>query len=128
MDLETLRAYALTKPAATEDMPFGPNALVFKVMGKMFALVGWRSTPLWINLKCDPVLAQILRDQYAAVEPGYHMNKRHWNTVRLDGSIPEDEITEMVDHSYDQVVANLSRRQREAIAGSPDDQAPEEPR
>ncbi len=87
--LDSLRAYLLSKKGATEETPFGPDALVFKVMGKMFALLAWQSDPLRITLKCDPDDVLALRQQYAAVQPGYYMNNRHWNTVTLDGSIPE---------------------------------------
>ncbi|MBX3050565.1 MAG: MmcQ/YjbR family DNA-binding protein [Caldilineaceae bacterium] len=110
--LEPLRAYLLAKPGATEETPFGPDALVFKVLGKMFALVAWQETPLSISLKCDPNLALLLRGTYAAVTPGYHMNKRHWNTVVLDGEVPEDEVEDMIDESYALVVKGLTKAQR----------------
>jgi len=86
MDFESLRKYFLDKPGATEDFPFGPSAMVFKVRSKMFALIAVEETPLRINLKCDPELARHLRAAYDAVQPGYHMNKKHWNTVLIDGS------------------------------------------
>ena len=92
MELEPLRMHMLDKNGVTEEQPFGPDTLVFKVMGKMFALVGWQDSPLRVNLKCDPELALTLREQYEAVIPGYHMNKKHWNTMILDGSIPADEM------------------------------------
>jgi predicted DNA-binding protein (MmcQ/YjbR family) len=111
-ELEQLRAYLLAKAGTTEERPFGPDALVFKVLGKMFALVAWEADPLTISLKCDPHLAQLLRGTYAAVEPGYHLNKRHWNTVTLDDSIPPDEIAEMIDSSYALVVKGLTKAQR----------------
>ena len=110
--LEPLRSYLLAKPGVSEELPFGPDALVFKVLGKMFALVAWRSTPLTISLKCDPNLALLLRETYTAVRPGYHLNKRHWNTVTLDGEIPEDEVEEMIDGSYDLVVRGLTKAER----------------
>lgn len=101
---------------AIEDYPFGDGVAVFKVGGRMFALVGLDGEPGSVNLKCDPELALDLRDRYAAVSPGYHANKRHWNTVELDGSIEDDEFREMVEHSYALVVAGLTRRQRAALA------------
>ena len=109
MKLETLRTYLLERKGATEERPFGPEALVFKVMGKMFALVAWEETPLCITLKCDPDDALALRDQYESVQPGYYMSKRHWNTITLDGSIPNDAILEMIDDSYDLVVKGLKK-------------------
>ncbi len=115
-ELEPLRAYLLTKAGTTEERPFGPDALVFKVTGKMFALVAWEADPLTISLKCDPTLAQFLRDTYPAVQPGYHLNKRHWNTVTLDGRIPPDEIEEMIDNSYALVVKGLTKAQRAEIS------------
>ena len=104
MELEPLRMYMLDKKGVTEEEPFGPDTLVFKVMGKMFALIGRQDLPLRVNLKCDPELALTLREQYEAVIPGYHMNKKHWNTIILDGSIPVDETFGMIDHSYNLVV------------------------
>ena len=114
--LEPLRAYLLAKTGATEERPFGPDALVFKVMGKMFALVAWQAQPLTISLKCRPHVAEMLRMTYPAVRPGYHMNKRHWNTVTLDGSVPADEVQEMIDNSYALVVAGLTKAQRAQLA------------
>lgn len=115
MQLETLRSTLLAKTDAVEETPFGPDALVYKVVGKMFALVAWRSTPLRISLKCDPTYALALRERYDAVEPGYHLNKRHWNTVMLDGAIPTDEVCEMIDNSYDLVVEKLSKAKRKSL-------------
>jgi len=116
MDLKELQAYLLNKKAATEETPFGPEALVYKVMGKMFALVAWEADPLTVSLKCEPGQALFLRDLYPAVRPGYHMNKTHWNTVTLDGSIPESEVLGMIDDSYNLVVNSLTRVQRAALA------------
>ena len=90
MRLETLRTYLLKKKGATEECPFGPETLVFKVAGKMFALVAWEETPLRMTLKCDPDHALHLRANYKAVQPGYYMNREHWNTIALDGTIPTD--------------------------------------
>lgn len=109
MDYEFLCDYLENKPGARRDMPFGPDALVFKVLNKMFALVAWQADPLTISLKADPIDALILRKQYAAVKPGYHMHKKHWNTVTLDGSIPDDEVCRMMDDSYELVVRGMTR-------------------
>ena len=110
--LDPLRAYLLAKPATSEELPFGPDALVFKVLGKMFAIVSWQASPLSISLKCDPNLALLLRGTYAAVTPGYHLNKRLWNSALLDGEVPEDEVEEMIDTSYELVVKGLTRAQK----------------
>lgn len=118
MDRHELRAYCNSKIAAEETFPFDETTLVFKVMGKMFALMGTdipEDQPQTVNLKCDPTLAQILRETYSAVIPGYHMNKKHWNTVILDGTVPDDEIIEMIDHSYDLVVKGLKKADREKL-------------
>lgn len=115
MELETLRKTLLNKQATTEELPFGPEALVFKVMGKMFALIAWQKTPLTISLKCEPNHAMALRAMFPSVKPGYHLNKEHWNTVTLDGSLPEIEIIEMIDHSYDQVIKGLKKTDREKL-------------
>lgn len=116
MELIELVDYLLSKNGAAEETPFGPEALVYKVMGKMFALVAWEDEPLTVSLKCEPGQALFLRDVYAAVRPGYHMNKTHWNTITLDGTVPRDEFLGMIDDSYDLVVKNLTRAQREALA------------
>jgi predicted DNA-binding protein (MmcQ/YjbR family) len=116
MELEKLRQTLLEKKATTEETPFGPQALVYKVLGKMFALVAWEEDPLSISLKCDPDFALALRAQYPAVIPGYHMNKKHWNTITLDGSIPEEQILEMIDDSYQLVVKGLKKEDRDKLA------------
>lgn len=116
MQVETVRSHLLSHPGGTEDYPFGPDAMVFKVMGKMYALLAWEEDPLRITLKCDPDDAMALRDQYPAVEPGYYMNKQHWNTVVLDGSLPDDLISQMIDQSYQLVVKGLKRADREALS------------
>ena len=115
MDAETFRAHCLGKPAATEGTPFGPEDIVFKVYGKMFALLALEKVPARVNLKCDPDLALELRDRYEQVEPGYHMNKKHWNTVVLDGVIPDREVRNMIDHSYDLVLASVPKAKRKAL-------------
>jgi predicted DNA-binding protein (MmcQ/YjbR family) len=100
MDIVSLRDYCISKKSATESFPFGEDTLVFKVSGKIFALVNLDGD-LSINLKCDPALAIELRERYSSVTPGYHMNKKHWNTVMLNGSILDKEILSWIDHSYD---------------------------
>ena len=112
MDFATLRTYLLSKPGAREDFPFDPVTLVAKVGGKMFALVGIDEVPLRLNLKSLPEQAEVLRELYSAVLPGYHMNKRHWNTVVLDGSLPDEDVLGMIDESYRLVVQGLPRVRR----------------
>jgi len=109
-DLADFRVYCLAKPNVTEGTLFGADTLVFKVGGKMFALASLDEVPPRVNLKCDPERALDLRDRYEEVQPGYHMNKKHWNTVELVGGIPEAELRSMIDHSYDLVVARLRKR------------------
>jgi predicted DNA-binding protein (MmcQ/YjbR family) len=104
-----------TKPGSVEDYPFGDEVAVFKVAGRMFALVSLGPAPGSVSLKCDPGLAADLRGRYAAITPGYHLNKRHWNSVTLDGSVPDEEVLELVDHSYDLVLAALTRTQRNKL-------------
>lgn len=118
MDLKTLTARLLAYEGATEETPFGPQALVYKVMGKMFALVAWEEEPPVLTLKCEPGQALFLRDLYPSVRPGYHMNKKHWNTITLDGAVPEEELAGMIGDSYELVVRGLTRDQREALAVS----------
>lgn len=103
MDLPDVIAYFLGKPGAEETTPFGPDVLVYKVNGKMFGLTSPDDFPASINLKCDPDRAVLLRDEYPAITPGYHMNKRHWNTIVLDGSVPSALLRELIDHSYELV-------------------------
>ena len=110
MNLEEFREYCLQKPGATEGTPFGEDTLVFKVAGKMFALASLDEVQPQVNLKCDPERALDLRDRYEEVQPGYHMNKKHWNTVALTGAIPAAELRGMIDHSYDLVAARLPKR------------------
>jgi predicted DNA-binding protein (MmcQ/YjbR family) len=102
MDIETLRNYCISKKGVTEGFPFGGDTLVFKVKGRIFALANLDGD-LSVNLKCDPSLAPEFREKYPAVTPGYHMNKKHWNTVLLDGSIPDREVFSWIDHSYNLV-------------------------
>jgi predicted DNA-binding protein (MmcQ/YjbR family) len=104
-------------PGAVEDYPFGDDVAVFKVAGKMFALVSLAAEPGTVNLKCDPEWALELRDRYEAVRPGYHQNKRHWNTVELNGTVEDAELREMIDHSYELVVIRLPRDERARLLG-----------
>ncbi len=112
MDVEALRDHCLGKREVTEGFPFGEDVLVFKVANKMFALVALDDVPASVNLKCAPERSAELRATYAGITPGYHMDKRHWNTVRLDGSVPSAEVAALVDHSYELVVAGLPRAVR----------------
>jgi predicted DNA-binding protein (MmcQ/YjbR family) len=110
MDVAAVRAHCLAKPRATEGRPFGPGALVMKVAGKIFAIIGDEADPPTVSLKCEPEVAAALREMHAAVAPGYHLNKRHWNTVTLDGSIPGSDVLGWIDDSFDLVVDGLPRR------------------
>lgn len=114
MDIAALERYLLGKKGVTAERPFGPEVCVYKVLGKMFALVP-DDPPLRISLKCDPDEALFLRDMYTAVQPGYHLNKQHWNSVAIDGSIPDTEIWRMVDLSYDLVAKGLKKAERELL-------------
>jgi predicted DNA-binding protein (MmcQ/YjbR family) len=115
MDLESFREYCLAKPGATEETPFGEDVLVFKVAGKIFALAPLDEVPARANLKCDPDLALELRDRYEQVQPGYHMNKKHWNTVEIVSGIPGPELRRMIDHSYELVLKSLPKAQRATL-------------
>ena len=115
MDLAQFREYCLSKPRAIEDTPFGPDVLVFKVRGKMFALAALEEVPTTVNLKCEPDLALELRDRYEQVRPGYHMNKKHWNTVEIDSGIPDVELRKMIDHSYELVTKSLPKAERKKL-------------
>ena len=119
MDYKDAKLYLLSKPETREDYPFGPDCFVPKVKGKMFATLSFyksqENKTAHMNLKCDPDHAFELRDIFDAVKPGYHMNKKHWNTVILDGSIPNGEIERMIDHSYSLVVKKLKKIEREAL-------------
>jgi predicted DNA-binding protein (MmcQ/YjbR family) len=103
MNLEQVIDYALAKPETEESLPFGPDVLVVKARGKIFILIPLDSHPLQFNLKCDPERALELREEHAAIVPGYHMNKKHWNTLIMDGSLPATLVKELIDHSYDLV-------------------------
>jgi predicted DNA-binding protein (MmcQ/YjbR family) len=115
MNIETLQEYCLSKKAVTEDFPFGETTLVFRVKGKIFLLVALDADPLQFNAKCDPEKAIELREEYDAIKPGYHMNKKHWNTIIVDGSISTKLLKEMIDDSYDLIVQSLPKRSREEL-------------
>ena len=112
MDYKQCKTYLLSKREAVEDFPFGPDVSVLKIMGKMFATLAYRGVQANMNLKCDPMEAQMLRDVFESVVPGYHMNKAHWNTVYLDGTVPAGEIERMIDNSYSLVVKKLRKQER----------------
>ncbi|MFC5649347.1 MmcQ/YjbR family DNA-binding protein [Paenibacillus solisilvae] len=109
MAVEDITEYCLSKPGAVKDYPFGPDPLVVKIGGKMFALLSGSS----ISLKCDPAIAENLREQYEAITPGYHLSKKHWNSIRVDGSIQGEELQDMIDHSYRLVVKGLPKAERD---------------
>jgi predicted DNA-binding protein (MmcQ/YjbR family) len=114
MNIESYRAYCLSKKGVTEEFPFGEDVLVYKVMGKLFALTDLEKFES-INLKVDPEIGEELREKYASVQPGYHMNKKHWITVLMDGSIPDKLIRRWTDDSYDLVVSKLTKSQKSAL-------------
>ncbi len=109
MDIEWLRSYCLTKPAVEETLPFGPDVLVFKVAGKVFLLCPLDTEQFQFNVKCDPDFAVELREQYHCIQPGYHMNKKHWNTIFVDGSVSTKQFKDWIDHSYELVVKTLPK-------------------
>jgi predicted DNA-binding protein (MmcQ/YjbR family) len=109
MNIESISEYCRKKKGVTEDFPFDEDTLAIRVMNKIFLLASLEKVPLQINLKCDPEYAVELRERYDSVQPGFHMNKSHWNTVMIDGSIPNSELKEMIDHSYEQVVKGLKK-------------------
>ena len=110
MDANELRDWCLAQNGAIEDFPFGPRTSVFKVAGKMFALSQLDGEPLQVSVKCEPELAVELRETYDAIGPGYHLNKRHWNTITLDGSLEDRFVRDLVEDSYDLVVSALPKR------------------
>lgn len=115
METKSLVAYCLTKAGAAEDYPFGPDVIVIKAGGKMFALFSRRGGQVNLSLKCDPEYGELLRRQHAAITPGYHLNKRHWNTLLLDGSLDTRQVESLISHSYDLVVKSLPREQRQRL-------------
>ncbi|HRW48499.1 MAG: MmcQ/YjbR family DNA-binding protein [Caldilinea sp.] len=117
MTLDELRALLLDRPGVTEETPFGPDVLVYKVAGKIFALLSWNALPLRLSLKCRPGHSEVLRAEYAAITPGYHLNKRHWNTLALDGTLPDALVGDLIDESYVLVVDKLPLATRRALSG-----------
>lgn len=109
MHVESIREFIIKKPGVTEEFPFDKSTLVFKVMGKMFALLPLERSPASINLKCDPERSLELRDTYEGITPGFPMNKTHWNTVLLESDVSSKLLAELIDHSYDLVVAKLTK-------------------
>lgn len=114
MDIEAFRSYCLKKPGVTEETPFDENTLVFKVMGKMFAATDIQLFES-VNLKCEPDKAISLREEFPGVLPGYHMNKKHWNTILMDGSIGDNLFSQWIDESYDLVVIGLSKKLKDQL-------------
>jgi predicted DNA-binding protein (MmcQ/YjbR family) len=115
MNIEQIREYCLKKKGVTEEFPFDEDTLVFKVAGKIFLLASLESIPLQINLKCEPEKAINLREEYESLQPGYHMNKKHWNSIIIDGTVPSQKLFEWIDDSYNLVVAGLNKSDKEAI-------------
>ena len=109
MNIETLREYCLSKAGSEETLPFGPDNLVYKVNGKIFLITGIDAEPLSFNVKCDPDKAIELREEFACVQPGYHMNKKHWNTIVVDGSVSTSQLKEWIDWSYDLIVGKKKK-------------------
>ncbi len=119
LDLESIRNHCLKKKGKIiEDFPFDDEVLVFRVFGKIFLLTNVTAVPLRMNLKCDPERAIELRERYDAIQPGYHMNKKMWNTVFVDGRIPDRLVFELIDHSYDEIVKKLPVKFRKKISGA----------
>ncbi|OED39434.1 MmcQ-like protein [Flavobacteriaceae bacterium (ex Bugula neritina AB1)] len=115
MNIETFRDYCLSKKGVTEEFPFNETTLVFKVMGKMFALTGLDRLPFSVNLKCDPERIVELREYHPEIEPGYHMNKKHWNTVNFSGSLSTNMLHELIDHSYSLVIDGLTKKAKQEL-------------
>lgn len=118
IEFEAISAYCLEKKGTTASYPFGEGVLVFKVLDKMFVLIFEEVNPLRINLKCDPEDAQALRAEHPAITGAYHMNKEHWNSLYLDGSLPRELIIELIDHSYELVVKGMKKGDRRRLLGS----------
>jgi len=115
MNIEDFRNFCIKKPGVKEEFPFGPETLVFKVGGKIFALTGLDNSDFSVNLKCDPDYAEELREKHTEVQPGYHMNKKHWNTVNFEGSLSEEFLSELINHSYELVLKSLPKLKRAQI-------------
>ncbi len=119
MDADALRSLCLSFAGAVEELPFGPVTTVFKVERKIFALTALDAEPLHVSVKCEPELAEQLRRSYPAIVPGYHLNKRHWNTLTLDGSLPDALVRDLIEDSYDLVVSALPKRLQRALGWPP---------
>ncbi len=115
MDIEQFRAYALSKPGTSEDFPFDEVTLCLRVVGKIFAITGLDREVFAVNLKCDPEYAIELREQHPEVQPGWHMNNKHWNTIDFTGNLDDKMLRSFIDHSYDMVVKKLKKAEREAL-------------
>ena len=115
MTRDEARSLCVAKPGAVETYPFGDETTVYKVGGKMFALMPRNADPPHVSLKCDPEWSQVLREAYPAVVPGYHLNKKHWNTIVVDGTVRDDELAELIEHSYQLVVESLPQRVRSTL-------------
>jgi predicted DNA-binding protein (MmcQ/YjbR family) len=124
MDATDLRAWCLAQPGAVEEFPFGPETSVFKVGRKIFAISALDRNPLDVSVKCEPELAVALRHSYPAIRPGYHLDKRHWNTVTLDGSLPDQLARDLIEDSYDLIVSALPKRTREELGWAPEAERP----
>ncbi|HEX8975070.1 MAG TPA: MmcQ/YjbR family DNA-binding protein [Solirubrobacteraceae bacterium] len=122
-----MRKWCLSFTGSEETFPFGENTSVFKVDGKMFALSPLHTEPLSVSLKCEPLLAEQLRAAHPAIGAGHHLNKRHWNTVLIDGSLPSSMILDMIEDSYDLVVSQLPRARQITLGWSPEQRAPRAP-
>ena len=120
MEATDLRAWCLAQAGAVEDFPFGPGPSVFKVARKIFAISALDRTPLEVSVKCDPELAVALRHSHPAIRPGYHLDKRHWNTVTLDGSLPDQLVRDLIEDSYDLIVSALPKRVRDELGWAPE--------
>jgi predicted DNA-binding protein (MmcQ/YjbR family) len=115
MNIEEFRAYCLSKKYVLESFPFDEKTLVFKVAGKMFALVGLEHQPSKVNLKCNPEKAIILREEYEDIIAGFHMNKKHWNTIAIESRLPNKLIVELIDHSYNLVIKSLTKKKQKEL-------------
>ncbi len=115
MNIEDFRTYCLAKKHVTESFPFDESTLVFKVAGKMFALTGLDNEPFFVNLKCNPEWTAELRQEYEEIQPGYHMNKKHWNTISFQGRLSEDFLKKLIDHSYGLVIKGFSKKAQKEL-------------
>lgn len=115
LNVETIREYCIQKPFTTEEFPFDDVTLIFKVGGKMFAMIPLDNPRLVVSLKCSPERSVELREKYDSIQPAYHMNKRHWNMIFIDGSVPKELIIELIDHSYDLVFNKLPRKKQSEL-------------